>query len=72
MRLSTQTINNINKNFSTHEVEVSRQEGLNKYFDGVWANFDGTVFRYMHPGEDSSSYDYDEVNRTGFVGDFFI
>lgn len=61
MRLSTQTINNINKNFSTHEVEVSRQEGLNKYFDGVWANFDGTVFRYMHPGEDSSSYDYDEV-----------
>lgn len=61
MRLSTQTINNINKNFSTHEVEVSRQEGLNKYFDCVWANFDGTVFRYMHPGEDSSSYDYDEV-----------
>ncbi|MDC4538637.1 ESPR-type extended signal peptide-containing protein [Acinetobacter baumannii] len=61
MRLSAQTINNINKNFSTHEVEVSRQEGLNKYFDGVWANFDGTVFRYMHPGEDSSSYDYDEV-----------
>ncbi|WP_427838347.1 hemagglutinin repeat-containing protein [Acinetobacter baumannii] len=61
MRLSAQTINNINKNFSTHEVEVSRQEGLNKYFDGVWANFDGTVFRYMHPGEDFSSYDYDEV-----------
>ncbi|MGP3305026.1 ESPR-type extended signal peptide-containing protein [Acinetobacter baumannii] len=61
MHLSAQTINNINKNFSTHEVETAREDGLVLHYQGVWANFDGTVFRNMNPREDWSEYRYSEV-----------
>ena len=59
MRLSAQTINNINKNFSTHEVEVSRTNGLHKFY-WDWYNFDGTKLANKNSSEDTSSYDYDE------------
>ncbi|NUF15357.1 two-partner secretion domain-containing protein [Acinetobacter lactucae] len=59
MRLSAARINNINKNFSTHEVEVSRTTGLHKFY-WDWYNFDGTKLADKNPNEDTSSYDYDE------------
>lgn len=42
MRLSARQINNINRNFKTKIVEVSRKDGLEKRFSS-WRTFDGEL-----------------------------
>ncbi|WP_429773912.1 polymorphic toxin-type HINT domain-containing protein, partial [Acinetobacter bereziniae] len=61
MRLSAKQINNINKNFKTQMVEIERKDNLEKFYQGKWMTFDGTLIKSKHPTEDWSKYTYSQV-----------
>lgn len=60
MRLSARQINNINRNFKTKIVEVSRKDGLEKRFSS-WRTFDGELIDLKNPAEDFTKYFYSEI-----------